>query len=62
MTSKMRRSSAVMSEGVGILLRSDPKYADFVADVDVDAYLEGARKAILHRFTSTDDSISRILA
>ena len=53
---------AEMSEGVAILLRSDPKYADFAREVDVDAYLAGARKAILERFASTEDPISRILA
>src|SRR3954469_62072 len=51
-----------MSEGISLLLRDDPKYAGFARDVDVDRYLEGARKAILRRFSSTDDTISRILA
>ncbi|MDB5297766.1 MAG: hypothetical protein JWO31_3749 [Phycisphaerales bacterium] len=53
---------AEMSEGVGILLRNDPQYAGFVRDVDVDRYLAGAAKMILHRFSSTDDSLARILA
>lgn len=51
-----------MSEGVSLLLRKDPQYADFVREVDVDAYLEGARDAIFERFSRTEDTISRILA
>ncbi|HEX8322407.1 MAG TPA: hypothetical protein VF595_00715 [Tepidisphaeraceae bacterium] len=51
-----------MAEGVAILLRSDPQYSDFVRDVDVDDYLAGAKKMILHRFSATDDPITRILA
>lgn len=51
-----------MSEGIGLLLRDDPRYEAFVRDVDVDAYLEGAREAILRRFSGTEDSIGRILA
>jgi hypothetical protein len=51
-----------MSEGVAIILRSDPKYSAFVRDIDVDDYLEGSRKAILRRFSGTEDTISRILA
>jgi hypothetical protein len=53
---------AEMREGVAIVLRSDPRYASFVEDVDVDNYLEGAAEAILRRFHSTEDPISRILA
>jgi hypothetical protein len=51
-----------MGEGIAILLRADPQYAGFVRDVDVDRYLDGAKRMILHRFLSTDDSITRILA
>ena len=51
-----------MSEGIAILLHQDPAYADFVRDVDVDAYLVNTGKAILRRFESTDDPMTRILA
>lgn len=51
-----------MREGVALLLRHEPEYADFVRDVDVDDYLAGAASAILERFFSTEDPISRILA
>jgi hypothetical protein len=51
-----------MREGVALLLRQDPAYADFVRDVDVNAYLAGAATAILQRFFSTEDPITRILA
>jgi hypothetical protein len=51
-----------MREGVGLLLRRDPAYAEFVREVDVDEYLAGAATAILQRFFSTEDPISRILA
>lgn len=60
-----RHAIAVMDEmrdGVAILLRRDPAYADFVRDIDVDAYLAGAATAILQRFLSTEDPITRILA
>ena len=53
---------AEMREGVAIVLRSDPRYASFVEDVDVDDYLDGAAAAILRRFHSTEDPITRILA
>jgi mannitol-1-phosphate/altronate dehydrogenase len=53
---------AEMREGVAIVLRSDPHYTSFFEDVDVDDYLKGAAKAILHRFHSTEDPITRILA
>ena len=53
---------AEMREGVAIVLRSNPQYASFVEDVDVDDYLEGAAQAILRRFYSTEDPITRILA
>ena len=53
---------AEMREGVAIALRSDPHYASFVEDVDVEDYLEGAATAILRRFHSTEDPITRILA
>ncbi|HEX8465663.1 MAG TPA: hypothetical protein VF627_13680 [Abditibacterium sp.] len=51
-----------MSEGIAILLRRDPAYADFVRDVDVEAYLAKTGSAILERFASTDDPMTRILA
>jgi hypothetical protein len=51
-----------MREGVAILLRRDPTYANFVREVDVDDYLAGAATAILQRFFSTEDPITRILA
>jgi hypothetical protein len=51
-----------MREGIAILLRSDARFHRFVEDVDVDAYLEGAAAAILRRFCSTEDPITRILA
>jgi mannitol-1-phosphate/altronate dehydrogenase len=51
-----------ISEGIAILLRKDPEYADFVRDVSPEKYLDGAAKAILRRFSSTEDSIARILA
>lgn len=60
-----RHAAAVMDEmreGVALLLRRDPAYADFVRDIDVDAYLAGAAAAILGRFVATEDPISRILA
>jgi hypothetical protein len=63
---KNRRFAAAaldeMSEGVAILLKGDPKYADFAREVDVDAYLVGAKKKILERFSATEDPITRILA
>ncbi|HEY0008278.1 MAG TPA: hypothetical protein VGB55_06120 [Tepidisphaeraceae bacterium] len=61
----MRFAAAVldeMAEGVAILLRNNPQYADFVREVDVDDYLKGAKKMILYRFSATDDPITRILA
>ncbi|MBD1821566.1 hypothetical protein H6F51_03450 [Cyanobacteria bacterium FACHB-DQ100] len=51
-----------ISEGIAILLRKDPTYADFVRDVDVEVYLAGNAASILRRFETTDDSITRILA
>ncbi|CAO4164348.1 hypothetical protein [Methylorubrum extorquens] len=51
-----------MREGVALLLRRDPAYAAFVRDVDIDDYLAGAATAILQRFFSTEDPITRILA
>ncbi len=51
-----------ISEGIEIILRNDPEYADFIRDVAPDAYLDGAAKAILRRFAGTEDSIARILA
>ena len=57
-----RTAMREMQEGVAILLRSDDKFREFVEDVDVDAYLDGAASAILRRFCSTEDPITRILA
>ena len=51
-----------ISEGIQIMLCNDPEYADFVRDVSPADYLDGAAKAILRRFASTEDSIARILA
>jgi hypothetical protein len=51
-----------MKEGVGIILRTEPQYAAFRQDVDVEAYLAGAASAILNRFFETEDPITRILA
>lgn len=51
-----------MRAGVAGLLRGSPQYASFVEDVDVDAYLAGAAEAILRRFSTTEDPITRILA
>jgi hypothetical protein len=51
-----------ISEGIAILLRKDPTYADFVRDVDVEVYLAGTAASILRRFETVDDSITRILA
>jgi mannitol-1-phosphate/altronate dehydrogenase len=53
---------AEMREGVALVLRSNPRYAAFAEDVDVDDYLEGAARAILRRFYATEDPITRILA
>lgn len=51
-----------MRDGIAVILRSNPQYAAFVEEVDVDAYLEGAAEAILRRFLTTEDPITRILA
>ena len=51
-----------MRDGVEALLRSDPQYANFVRDVDVSAYLDGAASCILERFKCNEDTIMRILA
>ncbi len=51
-----------MRDGIEALLRSDPQYADFVRDVDVSRYLDGAVASILERFKVNDDTIQRILA
>ncbi|TWI52679.1 mannitol-1-phosphate/altronate dehydrogenase [Pseudomonas duriflava] len=51
-----------MRDGLEALLRSKPKYADFVRDVDVSAYLDGAAQSILARFEANADTIHRILA
>jgi hypothetical protein len=50
-----------MRIGIAALLHSDPAYADFVRDVDVDAYLAERAAAILERFITTEDPITRIL-
>jgi hypothetical protein len=51
-----------MRDGIEALLRSKPKYADFVQNVDITAYLDGAAKSILGRFEANSDTINRILA
>jgi hypothetical protein len=51
-----------MREGVGIILRTEPQYAAFARDVEVDEYLDGAASAILKRFFETEDPITRILS
>ncbi len=53
---------AEMSEGIAVILRRDPAYGGFLRDVDPDEYLRGAAEAILGRFLSSDDPLSRILA
>lgn len=57
-----RKVMQEMRDGVAAILRSSPQYASFVEEVDVDAYLEGAAEAILRRFSTTEDPITRILA
>ncbi|HEX8415165.1 MAG TPA: hypothetical protein VF637_14975 [Sphingomicrobium sp.] len=57
-----RKAMREMQEGVAILLRGGDRFRAFVEDVDVDQYLEGAAAAILRRFCSTEDPITRILA
>lgn len=57
-----RAAVGEMSEGIGIILKKDPKYADFAREVDVDEYLRGARETFLKRLITTDDPMSRILA
>ena len=51
-----------MRDGVEILLRSEPKYRGFVEDVNVTEYLDNATGAILERFRSNEDTMTRILA
>lgn len=51
-----------MRDGVAAILRHKPDYAAFVRDVEVDDYLDGAARAILARFSQTEDPITRILA
>ncbi len=53
---------AEMSEGIAVILRRDPEYAGFVRDIDLEDYLRGSAEAILRRFLSSDDPLSRILA
>jgi hypothetical protein len=51
-----------MRDGIEALMRSQDQYADFVRDVDVSAYLDGAAESILNRFKANEDTITRILA
>lgn len=53
---------AEMREGISVILRGQPEYAEFVRDVDPDVYLQGAADAILERFMSNEDPVTRILA
>jgi len=53
---------AEMREGISVILRREPEYAGFVRDVDPEEYLRGSAEAILRRFLSSDDPLSRILA
>lgn len=53
---------AEMSEGIAVILRRDPEHAGFVRDTDPEDYLRGSAEAILKRFLSSDDPMSRILA
>ena len=53
---------AEMREGVSNILRREPEYAEFIRDVDPDVYLQGAAEAILKRFMSNEDPVTRILA
>ena len=57
-----RMAMREMQEGVALLLRGDPQFRAFVDEVDVDAYLTQAADAILRRFCSNEDPITRILA
>ena len=51
-----------MREGVEILLRSEPQYRGFVKEVNVPVYLDNAAEAILERFRSNEDTMTRVLA
>lgn len=51
-----------MHEGIAVILRREPEFSHFVHDIDPDDYLAGASTAILSRFLSNDDPMSRILA
>jgi len=51
-----------MREGIAVVLRREPEFAGFVRDINPDDYLAGASVAILSRFLSNDDPMSRILA
>lgn len=51
-----------MRDGIEALLRADPRYASFVQDVDLKAYLDRASASILERFKANADTIHRILA
>jgi hypothetical protein len=62
---QQRFAAAVLQEmrdGIEILLRKQPQYAAFVQDINASDYLDGAAKMILRRFSTTEDSMSRILA
>jgi hypothetical protein len=57
-----RTAMREMKEGVALLLRGQERFRSFVEEVDVDRYLDEAADAILNRFCSTEDPITRILA
>jgi hypothetical protein len=62
---QQRFAAAVLQEmrdGIEILLRKQPQYAAFTRDRNASDYLDGAAKMILRRFSTTEDSMSRILA
>ena len=51
-----------MHEGIAVILRREPRYAAFLEEWDPDVYLRGAVEAVLARFLSNEDPITRILA
>ncbi len=51
-----------MRDGIEVMLLNDPEYESFRADIVPGEYLDGAAKAILQRFFTTDDTLGRILA
>lgn len=60
-----RFASTVMKEmrdGVAAILRGRAQYTEFVRDIDPDQYLDGAARAIIDRFLTNEDPITRILA